>query len=148
MLREAAAERGVRDLEADVACGNRRTLALLRHHGFVVLGRDGAQTMRVSISTSERTPRWPESRERRPRILVEPKLRWSAGEAAREAGFEERCCPGPARGGPHPCPLLEGGDCPLVTGADVVVVRTGGRTHPHRRGAPPPLTAPGWGESG
>jgi len=43
--------------------------------------------------------------------------------ALRQSGFAVATCPGPSW--LEPCPLLEGGDCPLVRGADVVVCDLG-----------------------
>ena len=58
----------------------------------------------------------------RPRVLVEHADPGSGAEVARalrHSGFAVATCPGPSW--LDPCPLLEGHDCPLITGADVVV---------------------------
>jgi hypothetical protein len=73
------------------------------------------------MSTVGRTPRWPGPHDR-PRVLVEvPGARWHAGNAAVDAGIQVLACPGPT--GSHTrCPALRGERCPLVDGADVVVM--------------------------
>ncbi len=60
---------------------------------------------------------------RRPRLLVEGAGgRWRYEDEARAQGFDVITCPGPAsRVGARRCPVLEGGRCPLVDGADVIV---------------------------
>ncbi len=118
-LVEAAAARGVPNLEADVLVTNGRMLAMLRARGLAVVAHDPA-IVRVAIGTARRVPSWPETDER-PRLLVEvPGGRWHAEEAARAAGFQVLACPGPMLGGSY-CPALRGEACPLAAGADVIV---------------------------
>jgi hypothetical protein len=64
-------------------------------------------------------PTWG-ARHDRPRILVEGATQWHATEAADAAGLRVLACPGPGRN--DRCPALAGDPCPLVTGADVVVL--------------------------
>ena len=55
-LVEAAAERGVPDLQADILLENRPMLALVRSRGYVKLGRPDWSILRVMISTTEPLP--------------------------------------------------------------------------------------------
>lgn len=60
---------------------------------------------------------------RRPRILIEddsPALAISDFSAFGQAGFDVAYCSGP-RHDATACPLLAGGSCPVVAGADVVL---------------------------
>ena len=120
-LVEAAADRGVPNLEAYVLVTNRRMLTMLRARGYAIVDHDEQPAViRVTIGTTQRMPTWPGTHER-PRLLVEvPGGRWHAEEAAREAGFQVLACPGPLLGWSH-CPALHGEPCPLAAGADVIV---------------------------
>jgi ribosomal protein S18 acetylase RimI-like enzyme len=119
VLRRQAALRGVGNLQAVVQLSNRPMLGLLRKHGAAVVEQPESSEIRLVISTSEAVPGWP-SHEHRPRILVEAAAgRWVGESAARAAGFELRTCRGP--NSRRACPVLAGGQCPLVDGADVVV---------------------------
>ncbi len=120
-LAEAAAARGVPNLEAEVLVTNRRMLGLLEHRGLVVLGHDERPAVvRVAIGTGGHLPSWTGSHERLRLLLELPGWRWHGEEAARAAGFDVLACPGPGHGA-APCPLLAGAPCPLVAGADVVL---------------------------
>jgi hypothetical protein len=125
-LCEAAAARGVPDLEADVLVTNRRMLALLRARGDASLGSDDWTTARVVVGTAGHTPTWPggggsERPDDRLRVLVEvPGGRWHARAEAEAAGLEVVACPGP-RGTLRRCPVLAGRPCPLAEVADVIV---------------------------
>lgn len=120
-LVEAAAARGVPNLEADVLVTNRRMLTMLRARGYAIVEHDEQPAVvRVAIGTAQRMPTWPGTHEH-PRLLVElPGGRWHAEEAARAAGFQVLACPGPLLGWSH-CPALHGEPCPLAAGADVIV---------------------------
>jgi RimJ/RimL family protein N-acetyltransferase len=120
-LVEAAAARGVPNLEADVLVANRRMLTMLRARGYAVVDHDQQPAVvRVAIGTTQRMPTWPGTHER-PRLLVEvPGGRWHAEGAARAAGFQVLACPGPLLGWSH-CPALHGEPCPLAAGADLIV---------------------------
>ncbi len=120
-LAERAAASGVANLEADVLLRNRKMLALLGHRGRAVVDHPDWRQIRLVISTTGRTPSWPEKGPERPHVLVaEPHSRWADESAARAQGFDVRTCPGPDGPRPH-CPVLEGRPCPLVEGADAIV---------------------------
>lgn len=119
LLREAA-ERGIANLQAVVMLSNRPMLTTLRSHHPVVMEQEAYDEVRLVLPTAGPAPTWPEAGDR-PRIVVEAiSGKWVGEEAAREAGFDVRTCRGP--GAMAPCPLLDQGACPLVEGADVVVV--------------------------
>ncbi|HEX6424418.1 MAG TPA: GNAT family N-acetyltransferase [Acidimicrobiales bacterium] len=124
-LVDAAAERGVPNLEADVLATNAPMLALLRSRGYANLSSDDWVSLRLIVGTRGRTPVWPRGAVHGggppgPRVLVEaPGGRWHAAREAADAGFDVITCSGP-RGGR--CPALAGEPCPLVEGADAVVV--------------------------
>lgn len=119
-LLEAAAERGVPNLEAHVLAVNRQMMSVLRHRGLVHVDHGDPAVAHVSISTRGRVPGWPPLREK-PRVLVEVQGgHWRAEEAVKEAGFEVLSCPGPL-GGWERCPALRGEKCPLAEAADLVV---------------------------
>ncbi|MBN2624747.1 MAG: hypothetical protein JXA83_15320 [Acidimicrobiales bacterium] len=126
-LVESAAARGVPNLEADVLATNAPMLALLRSRGYATLASDDWVSVRLMIGTGGGTPVWPRGRVRRggpggPRVLVEaPGGRWHAARQAADAGLQVITCSGPR--GPRPrCPALAGEPCPLVEGADAVVM--------------------------
>jgi GNAT superfamily N-acetyltransferase len=126
-LIEAAAARGVPNLEADVLVANSRMLTLLRSRGYATLPSDDWVTVRLIVGTAGRTPVWaagdePSTPSHSPRVLVEaPGGRWHAGHEAAEAGLRVVTCSGPS--GPRSrCPVLQGRPCPLAAEADAVVV--------------------------
>ena len=120
-LLEAAAARGIPNLEAEVLAENRPMLALLRSRGDATMDHADWTVVRMVISSAGRIPTWPGPHDR-PRVLVEVASgRWRAEEAARKAGLQVVACPGPA-GRRWPCPALAGGTCPLAVGADVIVI--------------------------
>jgi hypothetical protein len=123
VLVEEAARRGVPNLEAAILTTNRPMQAVTRHRGHAVVGHDDWSVVNVVIGTAGSVPSWPPKR-RGPRVLVEGSGgRWHAEQEAREAGLEVLTCPGPAARPPgRGCPLLAGGTCPLVDGADAIVV--------------------------
>ena len=118
-LAQAAAGRGVPNLEADVLTTDHSMLAMLRSRGSVTIEHTGWSVVRMLIGTSTFTPSWPEPHDRL-RVLVEaPGSRWHAEEVARAAGLQVVTCsvqPG------APCPALEGRPCHLAAGADAIVV--------------------------
>jgi ribosomal protein S18 acetylase RimI-like enzyme len=123
-LIEAAAARGVPDIEAEVLVTNGRMLALLRARGYATLPSEDWVSLRLIVGTAGRTPVWPVAPDRpvRPRVLVEtPGGRWHAGADAEAAGLDVITCSGPRPGRPG-CPALAGRPCPLAAGADLVVV--------------------------
>jgi hypothetical protein len=123
-LVEAAAIRGVPNLEAQVLVVNRRMLALLRSRGYATVTSGDWCSLRLVVGTAGHTPVWPAGADAtgRPRVLVEaPGGRWHAGAEAESAGLQVMACSGPR--GPRPrCPVLEGRSCPLAAGADVIVM--------------------------
>jgi hypothetical protein len=126
-LVEAAASRGVPNLEADVLATNRRMLSVLRTRGYATLGSGDWVTERLVVGTGGRTPVWPErggtpDRGDSLRVLVEtPGGRWHAGDEAVAAGLQVIACSGPQGRRPR-CPVLAGHPCPLAAGADAIVV--------------------------
>ena len=126
-LVEAAAARGVRNLEADVLVTNGRMLALLRSRGYATMGSNDWTTLRLVVGTAGRTPVWPAGRSAtghtdRPKVLVEVASgRWHAAAEADAAGLQVIACSGP-RGARPRCPVLAGRPCPLAAAADAIVV--------------------------
>lgn len=119
LLREAAG-RGVLNLQAIVQVSNRRMLSVLRHRHPAIVDCSAPDELTLVISTTGGTPGWPPCHDK-PRILVEAAYgRWRGEDAARAGGFEVRTCRGPGASGE--CPLLAGRGCPLVAGADAVVM--------------------------
>jgi hypothetical protein len=120
LLCDAAAAAGVRNLEADVLTVNQPMLALLRARGAAVVDHDGFSVVRLRIATAGARPTW-EGIDH-PRVLIEaPGARWHAEAEARDAGAHVITCNGP-RPGRRGCPVLRGEPCPLVAGADLVVM--------------------------
>lgn len=120
-LLEAAAARGVPNLQADVLVTNGPMLALVRSRGYATVDHPDGTLVRVTIGAAARTPGWPPVRDR-PRVLVEaPGGRWHAEAGARAAGLQVIVCPGPGACRSR-CPALEGHACPLAAGADAVVI--------------------------
>jgi hypothetical protein len=120
-LLEAAAARGTRNLQAEVLVTNRPMLALLRCRGYATMDNTDTSVIRVIVGTEGPTPVWPGPHDRL-RVLAEvPSGRWHAESTAREAGLQVLACPGPS-GRNARCPIMTGMACPLVDGADAVVV--------------------------
>jgi RimJ/RimL family protein N-acetyltransferase len=118
-LLQAAAARGVPNLEAEVLVENRRMLAVIRRRGYATVDGTDPSEVRLTVGTSTRTPTWPAAHEG-PRVLAESRGLWWGGErAAKAAGMQVMVCPGPHAG--LECPALHGERCPLVEGADIVV---------------------------
>lgn len=122
VLCRSVSQRGIRNIQADILTCNRPMRALTRHRGEAFLPESDWQTVRVVFGASGTAPSWPEAHGQ-PRVLVE--LRSMSFEALAElasAGFDVRACPARRSGAPT-CPLLgEAGECPLASGADVIVV--------------------------
>lgn len=119
-LLEAAAARGIPNIEAHVLVMNRQMMSVLRHRGLVHVDHGDPAIAHVAISTRDKVPGWPPQRDK-PRVLVEVQGgQWRAERAVKEAGFEVLSCPGPL-GGWERCPALRGERCPLVDGADLVI---------------------------
>lgn len=125
-LLDAAAQREVPNLQAEVLVTNGPMLALVRSRGYATVDHPDGTVVRVAMGTAGRTPTWPGPHDRT-RVLVEaPGGRWHAEDAARAAGVQVVVCPGPGADGSR-CPALHGHPCPLAAGADAIVV-----SHPLR----------------
>ena len=126
-LVEAAAARGVPNLEASVLVTNRSMLTLVRARGYATLGSSDWVSVRLIIGTAGHTPVWPPDRVpagpgHRPRVLVEaPGGRWHAQAEAEAAGLQVIVCSGP-RGRRSRCPVLAGQPCPLAAAANAIVI--------------------------
>jgi hypothetical protein len=126
-LVDAAAARGVPNLEADVLVTNRSMLTTLRSRGYSTLASSDWVSVRLIIGTAGHTPVWPPdrvptARGHRPRVLVEaPGGRWHAQAEAEAAGLQVIACSGPG-GRRSRCPVLAGQPCPLAAAADAIVV--------------------------
>ena len=119
-LLEAAAAAGIENLEADVLTTNRPMLALIRSRGHVLLPTGDWTFVRALFGTATDMPTWG-ARPRRLKVLIEGTSgQWHAAEVAEHAGLDVLECPGPGRN--DRCPALAGEACPLVAGADVVVL--------------------------
>lgn len=116
-----ARARGIMNLQALVLADNRGMMALARKRGFAVLGHPEWSTIRLTMSTDGHTPSWPPDHHR-PRLLIESeRSRLTAEDDLRAAGFDIAVCGGPCRSQGH-CPVLDGERCPLIEGADAVIV--------------------------
>jgi hypothetical protein len=126
-LIEAAAARGVPNLEAEVLVVNGRMLSLLRNRGYATLPSGDWVSLHLIVGTAGPTPVWPASGPgtpdaTRPRVLVEtPGGRWHGTPQVEAAGLTVITCSGP-RGPRYRCPVLAGRPCPLAAGADAVVL--------------------------
>jgi RimJ/RimL family protein N-acetyltransferase len=121
VLMRHAADRGVPNIQALVLVQNRAMMSLAARRGYAVLDHPEWGTVRLTMSTAGAVPSWPGPHDR-PRVLVEAdRSRRSAEEALRGAGFDVAICGGPCRETGR-CPVLAGEPCPLVEGADAVVV--------------------------
>ncbi len=121
-LLDAAADAGMPNLEGDILVENGPMLAIARSRGIAYGERVDPGVVRVVVPTGGGTPTWP-PRAGGHRVLVEAGgLGWRGEDDLRRAGYEVLTCPGPRSGQEERCPLLAGGSCPLVDGADAVVV--------------------------
>jgi GNAT superfamily N-acetyltransferase len=119
VLAAIAADRGVANLEAEVLTVNRPMRTLTRNRGEAILPGSDWQTVRVEFPTSGRAPGWFATD--RPKVLLE--TRSSPFEMLDDlaSDYTVVACAGPS-GRPRPCPLLDGGECPLAGGADAIVI--------------------------
>jgi ribosomal protein S18 acetylase RimI-like enzyme len=121
LLVEHAAAAGVANLQAEVMLQNSPMLSLLRRRDPIALEHDDG-IVRLSISTTGTTASWPPE-DHRPRVLVEiAGRRWSGERLASAAGLSTAMCAGPDGRVGHPCPVLEGGTCPLADDAEAILV--------------------------
>lgn len=121
LLRVADAA-GIPCLRAEVLAQNRSMLALLRSRGCAMVEGGDPTVADVVVGARGAAPPWSPGSPH-PRVLLEATgSRWRLTSGLREAGVPVLRCAGPAaRPSTAPCPLLEGGRCPLAEGADVVV---------------------------
>jgi hypothetical protein len=121
ILREAA-EHGIDNLRAVILRENRPMVRLVERHGCAVVDQSEWAIVETTTSTHGGRPSWPPVHERR-RLLVELcSGRWRGDAEAWSAGWDVVLCPGPGAASVGACPMLEGRRCPLVDGADGVVV--------------------------
>jgi hypothetical protein len=119
-----AAERGVNSLRADILAENRPMLKLIERRGFATVNEPDWTVVSAIVPTNGPRPHWPPSHPRR-RLLVEGSGgHWHGAAEAWRAGWDVVSCAGPGSRQVPSCPLLEGKPCPLVEGADLVVVAT------------------------
>ncbi len=118
-LQGLARERGFDHLAAHVFADNQPMRGLLERLGYATIDRPDRESMRALVGTDDTIPGWLDAT--RPRVLVESDGgHWFAEQALRDAGYDVAVCPGP-RGRRSPCPLLEGRDCRLAGGADLII---------------------------
>lgn len=116
-----AARRGMPNLEAEILSCNRPMRAITRSRGEAILPASDWQELRVAFSTAGPAPTWPASGDG-PRILLEQRgVAFGAVSGLQAAGFDVVACAGRTSGRPS-CPLLAGGECPLASGADAIVI--------------------------
>ena len=116
-----AAKAGFENLQALVKTSNRPMLTIIKHRGCARFDTSEWGTTRVTMSTHGHTPSWPPE-STRPRVLVEsPWARPNAAKRLREQHGTTLICGGFNKRSSH-CPLHEGQPCPLVAGADAVVI--------------------------
>jgi hypothetical protein len=134
---EQAAAAGVPALQADVLADNRAMLRLAAKRGHARLDTGDHRVLRILIGTATSVPPWPDGAPH-PRLLVEtPGRSWRAATEAAAAGLHLIYCPGPSSVLPGHCPAFHGRPCPLVEGADAVVVSL--RADDRSRGALTPI---------
>ena len=123
ILRARAQEAGIEALRGDVLVRNRAMNRILRRMGGVTIDREDSSCVSVLVATALGAPPWPEVEGSSPRVLIESRHgRWRGEEELRSHGYQVAICPGPvSRPAGDPCPLVVGGLCRLVDGADVVV---------------------------
>ena len=126
LLRVADAS-GIPSLRAEVLAQNRPMLALLRARGCAVAESGDPCVTTLVVGAHGAAPSWPPG-SAHPRVLLEATGgRWRLTTRLAEAGVSLLRCPGPSvRPINVPCPVLEGGTCPLAAGADVIVHALGG----------------------
>jgi RimJ/RimL family protein N-acetyltransferase len=122
LLCQRAAAHGIANLRANVLLDNRRMLRLLARRGCATVSFPDAAIVELTVSSREPMPGWPPVGDR-PRLLLEGcGGRWARAAEARRAGWSVVACAGPGSNQVPSCPLLEGGHCPLVDGADEIVL--------------------------
>lgn len=119
-LLEHAATHGIANLEADVLVTNRPMLSLLRSRRCATMPRTEWSVLRAVVGAADRLPAWPPHGTGR-HVLVEGGGRGMSDDEARDADVEVLACAGPGTCR-QACPLLRGDTCPLVEGADAIVM--------------------------
>lgn len=130
-----AGDAGADAVVADVLATNGPMLGLLASRGVAVAPSGDPAVVRLLLGTASVVPGWDTSPDDRPRVLLELGTGGGAAAAALEqAGYAVVSCRGPAamaRSARHwRCPVLDGEECPLVNGADVVVAPADSRDRP------------------
>lgn len=116
-----AHQRGVANMQALVMVENRVMLALAAKRGYAILGHPDWDTIRITMATAGSVPGWSGEHER-PRVLIETdRTRWMGEDALDRAGFDIAICAGACRSGTV-CPIFRGEPCPLLEGADAVII--------------------------
>ena len=122
LLLQDAGEHDIDNLRAIVLRENRPMMRLIERRGYACIDQPDWAIVEATVSTHGGRPGWPPVRANR-RLLVEScSGRWHADIEAWHAGWDVITCPGPGAHSVGACPLLEDGRCPLVDGADAVVV--------------------------
>jgi RimJ/RimL family protein N-acetyltransferase len=117
-----AAEHGLHSMRAEVMSENRRMLRLAERHGYARVDAPDPSVVEVTMPTDAERPSWP-ARHGRRRLLVEGcGGRWHGDAEAWREGWTVVTCGGPDAKSVPVCPLAEGRPCPLVEGADLVVI--------------------------
>ncbi|NNE95171.1 MAG: hypothetical protein HKN24_04005 [Acidimicrobiales bacterium] len=120
-LLEQAAARGIPNLQALTATRNRQMRLMLCGRGAAGLPDDDWTSVRLTVSTTGSVPTWHATSPGRKRLLVETgSYQWTGTAEANRRGFDVMVCAGPSASR-HDCPVVEGGHCPLVDGADGVL---------------------------
>lgn len=121
LLLEHARAHGIVDLTGEVLATNAGMLALARARGAALRPTREPTVVEIVIGTGP-TPAWPADTPH-PRVLIEGSTgAWPGTRGAEGARVGVLACPGPGGRRVHPCPLLRGGSCELLAGADAVVV--------------------------
>jgi len=116
-----AAAAGIENMQALVKTRNRPMLDLIRHRGCARFEEADWETTRVTMSTSGHTPSWPPGAAS-PRVLIEStRSRPDVARRVRQQSGTTLICSGFGQPGSH-CPLHAGEPCPLIAGADAVVL--------------------------
>lgn len=116
-----AEDRGFDNIQATIRTDNRPMMRLAAGHGCAFLGHPDWGTVHVTMGTHGEVPSWPPN-SAGTRVLIESdRSRWPAEDALLRAGATVAICTSTAHP-EHDCPLLAGERCPLVDGADVIIV--------------------------
>lgn len=120
-LGAAARAEGITRFVAVVLVDNDAMRRLLRRRGFAVIDHPAPGVVVAAFDPIGGMPSWPAGQ--RGRVLIEAPGWWERREeqALREAGYDVAVCSGPGRA-TRSCPLLAGGVCPLVRGAEAVLL--------------------------